>query len=558
MAATPEFSHTDLLPLGADTTPYRLVTAEGVRTFEAEGRRFLSVEPSALRTLAAEAMRDIAHYLRPAHLTQLRRILDDPEASPNDRFVALDLLKNANIAAAGVLPMCQDTGTAIVMGKRGQQVLTEGRDEEALSRGIHDAYTQLNLRYSQMAPLTMWDERNTGTNLPAQIELYATDGDAYRFLFMAKGGGSANKSFLFQETKAVLNEASMMRFLEEKIRGLGTAACPPYHLAVVVGGTSAEYALKTAKYASAHYLDELPGEGSPAGHGFRDRELEEKVFELTQQIGIGAQFGGKYFCHDVRVVRLPRHGASCPVALAVSCSADRQVLAKITPEGVFLEQLESDPARFLPETTEEELAADDAVVRIDLNRPMEEIRAELTKHPVKTRLSLTGPLVVARDIAHAKIKERLDAGEEMPQYLRDHAVYYAGPAKTPEGYASGSFGPTTAGRMDAYVEQFQAAGGSRVMLAKGNRSKQVTTACATHGGFYLGSIGGPAARLAQDCIRKVEVLEYEELGMEAVWRIEVEDFPAFVVVDDKGNDFFTDPGPAQPFVTSIPVGGPAQ
>ncbi|NUS15773.1 MAG: fumarate hydratase [Streptomyces sp.] len=546
----PEFEYTDLLPLGEDPTPYRLVTSEGVSTFEAGGRTFLSVEPEALRLLAAEAMHDISHYLRPAHLAQLRRILDDPQASPNDRFVALDLLKNANIAAAGVLPMCQDTGTAIVMGKRGQNVLTPGGDEEALSRGIYDAYTRLNLRYSQMAPLTMWEERNTGSNLPAQIELYATDGGAYKFLFMAKGGGSANKSFLYQETKAVLNEASMMRFLEEKIRSLGTAACPPYHLAIVVGGTSAEFALKTAKYASAHYLDELPAEGSPAGHGFRDKELEQKVFELTQKIGIGAQFGGKYFCHDVRVVRLPRHGASCPVAIAVSCSADRQALAKITAEGVFLEQLETDPARFLPETTDEHL--DEDVVRIDLNRPMDEIRAELTKYPVKTRLSLSGPLVVARDIAHAKIKERLDAGEAMPQYLRDHAVYYAGPAKTPEGYASGSFGPTTAGRMDAYVEQFQAAGGSFVMLAKGNRSRQVTDACAAHGGFYLGSIGGPAARLAQDCIKKVEVLEYAELGMEAVWRIEVEDFPAFVVVDDKGNDFFTDPAPAPTF-TSIPV-----
>lgn len=446
--------------------------------------------------------------------------------------------------------MCQDTGTAIVMGKRGQQVLTSGGDEEALSRGIFDAYTKLNLRYSQMAPLTMWDEKNTGSNLPAQIELYATDGGAYKFLFMAKGGGSANKSFLYQETKAVLNETSMMKFLEEKIRSLGTAACPPYHLAIVVGGTSAEFALKTAKYASAHYLDELPAAGSPEGNGFRDKELEEKVFELTQRIGIGAQFGGKYFCHDVRVVRLPRHGASCPVAIAVSCSADRQALAKITAEGVFLEQLETDPARFLPETTDEHLADD--VVRIDLNRPMSEIRAELTKYPVKTRLSLSGPLVVARDIAHAKIKERLDAGEEMPQYLRDHAVYYAGPAKTPEGYASGSFGPTTAGRMDAYVEQFQAAGGSLVMLAKGNRSKQVTDACAAHGGFYLGSIGGPAARLAQDCIKKVEVVEYAELGMEAVWKIEVEDFPAFVVVDDKGNDFFQDPTPSPTF-TTIPV-----
>ncbi|MDT3399954.1 fumarate hydratase [Streptomyces sp. B1866] len=550
----PEFAYTDLLPLGEDTTPYRLVTTEGVRTVQAAGRTFLTVEPEALRLLAEEAMHDIAHYLRPAHLAQLRRILDDPEASPNDRFVALDLLKNANIAAAGVLPMCQDTGTAIVMGKRGQRVLTEGGDEAALSRGVFDAYTRLNLRYSQMAPLTMWEEKNTGSNLPAQIELYAADGDAYKFLFMAKGGGSANKSFLYQETKAVLNEASMMRFLEQKIRSLGTAACPPYHLAIVVGGTSAEFALKTAKYASAHYLDALPAAGSPAGHGFRDKELEEKVFELTQRIGIGAQFGGKYFCHDVRVVRLPRHGASCPVAVAVSCSADRQALAKITAEGVFLEQLERDPARFLPETTEEQL--DDSVVRVDLNRPMSEIRAELTKYPVKTRLSLSGPLVVARDIAHAKIKERLDAGEEMPGYLRDHAVYYAGPAKTPEGYASGSFGPTTAGRMDAYVEQFQAAGGSFVMLAKGNRSQAVTDACARHGGFYLGSIGGPAARLAQDCIRKVEVLEYPELGMEAVWKIEVEDFPAFIVVDDKGNDFFADPSPEQPFVTSIPLRGP--
>ncbi|MEV5592863.1 fumarate hydratase [Streptomyces sp. NPDC052496] len=552
----PAFAYTDLLPVGEDNTPYRLITSEGVSTFEADGRTFLKVEPEALRKLAAEAMHDISHYLRPAHLAQLRRILDDPEASANDRFVALDLLKNANIAAAGVLPMCQDTGTAIVMGKRGQNVLTQGRDEEALSRGIYDAYTQLNLRYSQMAPLTMWDEKNTGSNLPAQIELYATDGDAYKFLFMAKGGGSANKSFLFQETKAVLNEASMMKFLEQKIRSLGTAACPPYHLAIVVGGTSAEYALKTAKYASAHYLDELPAEGSPTGHGFRDKELEEKVFELTQKIGIGAQFGGKYFCHDVRVVRLPRHGASCPVAIAVSCSADRQAVAKITAEGVFLEQLEKDPARFLPETTEEELTEgagpDLDAVRVDLNQPMDAILAELTKHPVKTRLSLTGTLVVARDIAHAKIKERLDAGEEMPEYLKNHPVYYAGPAKTPEGYASGSFGPTTAGRMDAYVEQFQAAGGSKVMLAKGNRSQQVTDACAAHGGFYLGSIGGPAARLAQDCIKKVEVLEYEELGMEAVWRIEVEDFPAFIVVDDKGNDFFQDPAPAPTF-TSIPV-----
>lgn len=551
-AVMPEFAYSDLLPVGEDTTPYRLVTAEGVSTVEADGRTFLKVEPEALRTLAAEAIHDIQHFLRPAHLAQLRKIIDDPEASGNDKFVALDLLKNANIAAAGVLPMCQDTGTAIVMGKRGQNVLTRGRDEEALSKGIYDAYTKLNLRYSQMAPVTMWEEKNTGSNLPAQIELYATDGGAYKFLFMAKGGGSANKSFLYQETKAVLNEASMMKFLEEKIRSLGTAACPPYHLAIVVGGTSAEFALKTAKYASAHYLDELPTEGDAAtGHGFRDKELEEKVFELTQKIGIGAQFGGKYFCHDVRVVRLPRHGASLPVAIAVSCSADRQAVAKITAEGVFLEQLETDPARFLPETEDTHLDAGD-VVKIDLSRPMDEVLAELTKHPVKTRLSLTGPLVVARDIAHARIKARLDAGEDMPQYMKDHPVYYAGPAKTPEGYASGSFGPTTAGRMDSYVDQFQAAGGSMVMLAKGNRSQQVTDACGTHGGFYLGSIGGPAARLAQDCIKKIEVLDNEEDGMEAVWKIEVEDFPAFVVVDDKGNDFFQNPAP-EPTFTHIPV-----
>ncbi|MBX6766607.1 MAG: fumarate hydratase [Actinomadura rubrobrunea] len=534
----PEFSYTDLLPTGPDDTEYRLLTSDGVSTFEAGGRRFLQVEPEVLRLLTETAMRDIAHLLRPSHLAQLRKILDDPEASPNDRFVALDLLKNAGIASGGVLPMCQDTGTAIVMGKRGQHVLTDGRDEEHISRGVYDAYTRLNLRYSQMAPLTMWEEKNTGTNLPAQIELYATSGDEYKFLFMAKGGGSANKSFLYQETKAVLNPKRMMAFLEEKIRSLGTAACPPYHLAIVVGGTSAEYALKTAKYASARYLDALPTEGSPLGHGFRDLELEEQVLELTRRLGIGAQFGGKYFCHDVRVVRLPRHGASCPVAIAVSCSADRQALAKITEEGVFLERLETDPARFLPDTTDDELGGE--VVRIDLNRPMDEIRAELSRYPVKTRLSLTGPLVVARDIAHAKIKERLDAGEPMPSYLRDHAVYYAGPAKTPEGYASGSFGPTTAGRMDSYVEQFQAAGGSLVMLAKGNRSQQVTEACKKYGGFYLGSIGGPAARLAQDCIKKVEVLEYPELGMEAVWKIEVVDFPAFIVVDDKGNDFFAD------------------
>jgi len=537
-----EFAYTDLLPIGADETPYRLVTTEGVDVVEAAGRRFLQVEPEALRLLTFEAMRDIAHLLRPGHLGQLRKILDDPEASPNDKFVALDLLKNANIAAGGILPMCQDTGTAIVMGKRGQHVLTAGEDESAIAHGVFDAYEQLNLRYSQMAPLSMWDEKNTGSNLPAQIELYADTHMGheldYRFLFMAKGGGSANKSYLFQETKAVLNPTSMMKFLEEKIRALGTAACPPYHLAIVVGGPSAEFALKTAKYASARYLDTLPTQGSIGGNGFRDIELEQQVLELTQRLGIGAQFGGKYFCHDVRVIRLPRHGASCPIAIAVSCSADRQALGRITADGVFLEALEREPGHFLPDTTDEHLSDD--VVHIDLNQSMDAVRTELAKHPVKTRLSLTGTLVVARDIAHAKIKERLDAGEEMPAYLRDHAVYYAGPAKTPEGYASGSFGPTTAGRMDAYVDQFQKAGGSMVMLAKGNRSDAVTQACAANGGFYLGSIGGPAARLAQDCIRKVEVLDYAELGMEAVWRIEVEDFPAFVVVDDKGNDFFKD------------------
>ncbi|MDP1820393.1 MAG: fumarate hydratase [Acidimicrobiales bacterium] len=531
-----DLAFTELLPLGPDDTPYRLLTSEGVASVEAAGRTFLEVDPAALTLLTRTAFRDIAHWLRPDHLAQLRRILDDPDASPNDRFVALDLLKNANIAAGGVLPMCQDTGTAIVMGKRGELVLTGGDDERAISAGIAETYGTSNLRFSQMAPLTMWDEQNTGTNLPAQIELYATSGDAYKLLFMAKGGGSANKSYLFQETKAVLNRSSMLRFLDEKLRTLGTSACPPYHLAIVIGGTSAEFALKAAKYASAHHLDSLPTTGSPLGHGFRDLELEADVLALTQGFGIGAQFGGKYFCHDVRVVRLPRHGASCPVAIAVSCSADRQALGKITRDGVFLEQLEEDPARYLPEVTADAVGAD--MVRIDLRRPMAEIRAELSRYPVKTRLSLTGPMVVARDIAHAKIKERLDAGQPMPGYLRDHCVYYAGPAKTPAGFASGSFGPTTAGRMDSYVGEFQAAGGSLVMLAKGNRSRQVTDACAANGGFYLGSIGGPAARLAQDCIRKVEVLEYPELGMEAVWKIEVEDFPAFIVVDDKGHDFF--------------------
>jgi len=534
-----EFSYTDLLPLGGDETRYRKLAVEGVSNHGSFGRNFLEVEPQVLTELASTAMHDIAHLLRPAHLSQLRSILNDPEASPNDRYVARDLLKNACIAAGGVLPMCQDTGTAIVMGKRGQHVLTDGRDEEHLARGIYDAYTTLNLRYSQLAPLTMFQERNTGNNLPAQIEIYATGGEEYKFLFMAKGGGSANKSFLYQETKAVLSPARMAGFLEEKIRSLGTAACPPYHLAIVVGGTSAEYALKTAKYASAKYLDTLPSSGSMLAHGFRDLELEEQVLGITRRIGIGAQFGGKYFCHDVRVIRLPRHGASCPVAIAVSCSADRQALAKITADGVFLEQLETDPAQYLPDDAG--VSDDGEVVAIDLNRPMDEIRAELTRYPVRTRVSLTGPLVVARDIAHAKIAERLDAGEAMPSYLRDHPVYYAGPAKTPAGYASGSFGPTTAGRMDSYVERFQAAGGSLVMLAKGNRSAAVTAACKQYGGFYLGSIGGAAARLAKDCITRVEVLEYPELGMEAVWRIEVRDFPAFIVVDDKGNDFFADP-----------------
>jgi len=539
----PEFTPTELLPLGPDTTDYRLLTADGVTTRQAFGREFLEVAPELLTLVAREGMRDIAHLLRPGHLRQLRAILDDPEASPNDRYVARDLLQNACIAAGGVLPMCQDTGTAIIMGKRGGGVLTDGRDEEHLARGVFDAYTELNLRYSQLAPLTMWDERNTGSNLPAQIELYAAPGAEYKFLVMAKGGRSANKSFLYQQTKAVLNEASMLAFLEEKIRSLGTAACPPYHLAIVVGGTSAEYALKTAKYASARYLDTLPSAGSPSGHGFRDRGLEQQVLEITRKLGIGAQFGGKYFCHDVRVIRLPRHGASCPVAIAVSCSADRQALAKITAEGVFLERLETDPAQYLPEPSGKDLTAD--VVRIDLTRPMSEIRAELSRHPVATRLALTGPLVVARDIAHARIAERLSAGDPMPRYMADHPVYYAGPAKTPKGYPSGSFGPTTAGRMDSYVDQFQAAGGSLVMLAKGNRSPAVTAACQAHGGFYLGSIGGAAAKLAQDCITRVDVLEYPELGMEAVWQIEVRDFPAFIIVDDKGNDFFSGPAGGQ-------------
>ena len=535
----PEFSYQDLLPLGPDKTEYRLISNEGVSTFTADGRQFLKVSKDAISNLTQVAMHDISHYLRSEHLEQLANILKDPESSPNDRFVATDLLKNANISAGGILPMCQDTGTAIVMGKKGQQVLTEEKDEISISRGVYDAFTKLNLRYSQLAPVTTWEEKNTGNNLPAQIEIYSdTDHpDEYNFLFIAKGGGSANKSFLYQETKAVLNPTSFMNWLDEKLRSLGTSACPPYHLVVVIGGTSAEYTVKAAKLASTKYLDSLPTKGdAKTGHGFRDLELEKEILKLTQNIGIGAQFGGKYFCHDVRVVRLPRHGASLPIAIAVSCSADRQVKAKINKDGVFIEKLETEPAHYLPAATNEDL--DGPEIKIDLNAKMADILAQLSKHPVKTRVLLTGTLVVARDLAHAKIKELLDSGKPLPEYLKNHAVYYAGPAKTPAGYASGSFGPTTAGRMDSYVEQFQAAGGSLIMLAKGNRSQAVADACKKYGGFYLGSIGGPAARLAQDCIKKVEVLDYEELGMEAVWKIEVENFPAFIIIDDKGNDFY--------------------
>ncbi len=538
---SPTFSYSDLLPIGDDTTTYRFLGNEGVSVVKLGDREFLQVDPQAIAHLTETAIHDINHYLRPEHLQQLASILSDPESSANDRFVALDLLKNANIAAGGILPMCQDTGTALVMGKKGQYVLTTAKDEVAVAQGVYDAYTKLNLRYSQMAPVTTWEEKNTGNNLPAQIEIYADSDhqDEYNFLFIAKGGGSANKSYLYQETKAVLNPTSFINWLDDKLRSLGTAACPPYHLAIVIGGTSAEHTVKTAKLASTHYLDNLPTTGDAAtGHGFRDLQLEEDVLALTRTLGIGAQFGGKYFCHDVRVVRLPRHGASLPIAIAVSCSADRQAKAKITKDGIFLEQLETDPVHFMPDTTDEHL--DDSVVKIDLNQSMDAIRAELSKYPVKTRVSLTGTIVVARDIAHARIKAMLDEGKPMPEYMKNHAVYYAGPAKTPEGYASGSFGPTTAGRMDSYVDYFQSHGGSHVMLAKGNRSKAVTDACQKHGGFYLGSIGGPAARLAQDCIKKVEVLDFEDLGMEAVWKIDVVDFPAFIVVDDKGNDFFAE------------------
>ena len=532
------YVHCPMFPLAAEDTPWRKLPGDHVSTATFEGETVLKVDPQALTLLTAEAFKDISHLLRPRHLDQLAKILDDPEASDNDRFVALDLLKNANIAAGGVLPMCQDTGTAIIMGKKGANVWTGGGDEAALSEGVLKTFTETNLRYSQVAPLDLFTEANTGNNLPAQIEIYADEGDAYKFLFIAKGGGSANKTFLYQETKALLNPESLLRFLDEKVRTLGTAACPPYHLVVVIGGTSAEMNLKTVKLASCHYLDSLPTAGNEFGQAFRDPEWEEKIHELTRDIGIGAQFGGKYFCHDVRVIRLPRHGASCPVGIGVSCSADRQALGKITADGVFLEQLETDPSKHMPEITDQALGGE--MVEIDLNRPMADILADLTRYPVKTRLSLSGPIIVARDIAHAKLKERLDAGEGLPDYFKNHGVYYAGPAKTPQGMASGSFGPTTAGRMDFYVDQFQAAGGSMVMLAKGNRSKAVTEACKNNGGFYLGSIGGPAARLAQDCIRKVEVVEYEELGMEAIWKIEVENFPAFIVVDDKGNDFFAE------------------
>ena len=527
-----------LIPNFDDTTEYRLITDDFVETVFTGDREVLKIDPEGIAHLTAEGFSDTYHLLRTSHLQQLSNILDDPEASENDRFVALDLLKNANISAGRILPMCQDTGTAIVMGKKGENVWVEGDDEAAITDGIKRTYETDNLRYSQLAPIDMYTEKNTGNNLPAQIDIYSEKGNSYKFLFIAKGGGSANKTFLYQKTKALLNPSSLMPFLDKEIRNLGTAACPPYHLAIVIGGTSAEFNLKTVKMASPHYLDNLPIRGNEHGQAFRDNELEEKVHKFTQNLGIGAQVGGKYFCHDVRVIRLPRHGASCPVGIGVSCSADRQIMGKITRDGLFLERLEKNPARFLPEVIDEELGGD--VINIDLNRPMVEIRAELSRYPIKTRLSLSGSMIVARDIAHAKLKERLDKGEDLPDYVKENAVYYAGPAKTPDGFASGSFGPTTAGRMDSYVDLLQANGGSMIMLAKGNRSQSVTDACKKHGGFYLGSIGGPAARLAQDCIEKVQVLEYPELGMEAIWQIDVKDFPAFIVVDDKGNDFFSE------------------
>jgi fumarate hydratase class I len=531
----PPYKHTPLFPLGEDTTPYKKITTEGVRIEKVLGKDMLVVSREALRALSEAAFGDINHYLRPGHLKQLRSILDDKEASDNDKFVAFDFLKNANIAAGGVLPMCQDTGTAIIMGKKGARVLTDGDDEAALSEGARDAYLRRNLRYSQVAPLSMYEEKNTANNMPAQCEIYAEGDDVYKFMFMAKGGGSANKSFLFQATPSVLTKERMLAFLKEKVLTLGTAACPPYHLAIVIGGTSAELCMKTVKLASARYLDALPTHGSADGNAFRDLEMEQEILKMTQSLGVGAQFGGKYFCHDVRVIRLPRHGASLPIGLGVSCSADRQVLGKITKDGVYLEELEHNPAQYLP-AVEQSLGGE--VVKIDLNRPMKDILATLSKHPIKTRLSLTGTMIVARDSAHAKLRERLEKGEPLPDYFKNHPVYYAGPAKTPDGYASGAFGPTTAGRMDSFVDQFQAAGGSMVMVAKGNRAVAVREACKKHGGFYLGSIGGAAANLAEHCIKKVEVVEYPELGMEAIWRIEVEDFPAFIIIDDKGNDFF--------------------
>ena len=534
--AVPPYHHTPLFPLGPDGTRYRKITSEGVRVEKVMGKDVVVVEREAMRALAEAAFVDINHLLRPEHLKQLRKILDDPEASDNDKFVAYDFLKNANIAAGGVLPMCQDTGTAIIIGKKGRMIFSDGSDEAALAEGARDAYLKKNLRYSQLAPLSMFDEKNTRSNMPAQVEIYAEGEDAYKFLFIAKGGGSANKTFLFQATPSILTHERMLAFLKEKVLTLGTAACPPYHLAVVIGGTSAELNLKTVKLASTHYLDALPTKGSEDGHAFRDLTMEQEVLKMTQSLGVGAQFGGKYFCHDVRVVRLPRHGASLPIGLGVSCSADRQALGKITKDGVYLEELEHNPAQYLPDIDQERLGG--AVVKVDLGRPMKEVLAQLSKYPVKTRLSLTGTLIVARDLAHAKLRERLERGEELPNYFKNHPIYYAGPAKTPQGYASGAFGPTTAGRMDSYVEQFQAAGGSMISLAKGNRSAQVREACKKYGGFYLASIGGSAANLAEYCIKKVEVQEYSELGMEAIWRIEVEAFPAFIVIDDKGNDFF--------------------
>ncbi|MFN3658535.1 MAG: fumarate hydratase [Pseudolabrys sp.] len=532
----PPYHHSPLFPLGPDKAKYRKITSDGVKVEKVMGEEVVTVSAEAIRALSEAAFIDINHLLRPAHLKQLRAILDDPASTANDKFVAYDLLKNANIAAGGVLPMCQDTGTAIIMGKKGRRIWTDGADEAALAQGARDAYLKKNLRYSQLAPVSMFEEKNTKSNMPAQVEIYAEGDDAYKFLFVAKGGGSANKTFLFQATPSILTHDRMIAFLKEKILTLGTAACPPYHLAIVIGGTSAEMTLKTVKLASTKYLDELPTQGGEDGHAFRDLAMEQEVHKLTQSLGVGAQFGGKYFCHDVRVIRLPRHGASLPIGLGVSCSADRQALGKITRDGVYLEELEHHPAQYLPEVDQEKLGGE--VVKVDLRKPMKEILAQLSKYPVKTRLSLTGTIVVARDLAHAKLRERLEAGQGLPQYFKDHPVYYAGPAKTPEGYASGSFGPTTAGRMDSYVDAFQAAGGSMVMLAKGNRSAAVRDACRKHGGFYLASIGGSAANLAEHCIKKVEVQEYPELGMEAIWRIEVEDFPAFIVIDDKGNDFF--------------------